>query len=59
MRCTKRRSQKLTVVATSHHHVIFRQSDREWQKQLAAVKLLIIDELGLVPLSKTRAELLF
>jgi DNA replication protein DnaC len=30
-----------------------------FQKQLAAVKLLIIDELGFVPLSKTGAELLF
>jgi len=29
------------------------------QKQLSAVKLLIIDELGFVPLSKTGAELLF
>jgi DNA replication protein DnaC len=29
------------------------------QKQLAAYKLLIIDELGFVPLSKTGAELLF
>jgi DNA replication protein DnaC len=29
------------------------------QKQLAAHKLLIIDELGLVPLSKGGAELLF
>jgi DNA replication protein len=29
------------------------------QKQLANVKLLIIDELGFVPLSKTGAELLF
>ncbi|MCP1170705.1 IS21-like element helper ATPase IstB, partial [Limimaricola sp. ASW11-118] len=29
------------------------------QKQLATVKLLIIDELGFVPLSKTGAELLF
>ena len=29
------------------------------QKQKAAVKLLIIDELGFVPLSKTGAELLF
>ena len=29
------------------------------QKQLAGVKLLIIDELGFVPLSKTGAELLF
>ena len=29
------------------------------QKQVAGHKLLIIDELGFVPLSKTRAELLF
>src|SRR5208337_1859065 len=29
------------------------------QKQLASYKLLIIDELGFVPLSKTGAELLF
>jgi len=29
------------------------------QKQLAVYKLLIIDELGFVPLSKTGAELLF
>ena len=29
------------------------------QRQLAKVKLLIIDELGFVPLSKTGAELLF
>ncbi len=29
------------------------------QKQLAAIKLLIIDELGFVPLSKTGAKLLF
>ena len=29
------------------------------QRRLARVKLLIIDELGFVPLSKTGAELLF
>ena len=29
------------------------------QKQLAKYRLLIIDELGFVPLSKTGAELLF
>ena len=32
---------------------------RRFQKQLAANELLIIDELGYVPLSKTGAELLF
>src|ERR1700676_1703296 len=30
-----------------------------FQKQLAAYELLIVDELGFVPLSKTGAELLF
>ena len=30
-----------------------------FQKRLAGVNLLIIDELGFVPLSKTGAELLF
>src|SRR3546814_2126211 len=30
-----------------------------FQKQMAAYQLLIIDELGFVPLSKTGAELLF
>ncbi|EJC75051.1 DNA replication protein [Rhizobium leguminosarum bv. trifolii WSM2012] len=30
-----------------------------FQKQMAAYKLLIVDELGFVPLSKTGAELLF
>lgn len=30
-----------------------------FQKQLATYKLLVIDELGFVPLSKTGAELLF
>jgi DNA replication protein len=30
-----------------------------FQKQMAGYKLLIIDELGFVPLSKTAAELLF
>ena len=30
-----------------------------YQKQMAAYELLIVDELGFVPLSKTGAELLF
>ena len=30
-----------------------------FQKQIAAYELLIVDELGFVPLSKTGAELLF
>jgi DNA replication protein DnaC len=32
---------------------------QRFQKKLATYKLLIIDELGFVPLSKTGAELLF
>jgi len=32
---------------------------RKLQAQLAAVKLLVVDELGYVPLSQTGAELLF
>jgi DNA replication protein DnaC len=32
---------------------------RRFQKQLTAYELLIIDDLGYVPLSKTGAELLF
>ena len=35
------------------------QSLLRLQKQLAACKLLIVDELGFVPFSKTGAELLF
>jgi DNA replication protein DnaC len=30
-----------------------------WEKQIASYELLIVDELGFVPLSKTGAELLF
>jgi DNA replication protein DnaC len=30
-----------------------------WEKQIASYELLIVDELGYVPLSKTGAELLF
>ena len=32
---------------------------RRFQKQITAYELLIVDELGYVPLSKTGAELLF
>ena len=44
-------------------HELFEAADerrlQRLQKQLAAQDLLIIDELGFVPLSKTGAELLF
>jgi len=44
------------------HEIIEARDERRLlrlQKQLAAVELLIIDELGFLPLSKTGAELLF
>jgi DNA replication protein DnaC len=44
-------------------HELMEARDERWllrlQKQLVRLKLLIIDELGFVPLSKTGAELLF
>ena len=51
------------VTAASLVHELMEARDEErlmrLQRQLAKVKLLIIDELGFVPLSKTGTELLF
>jgi len=51
------------VTASSLVHELMEARDEKrllrLQRQLAKVKLLIIDELGFVPLSKTGAELLF
>ena len=51
------------VTAASLVHELMEARDEKrlmrMQRQLAKVKLLIIDELGFVPLSKTGAELLF
>jgi len=51
------------VTAASFVHELMEARDEKrllrLQRQLAKVKLLIIDELGFVPLSKTGAELLF
>ena len=51
------------VTAASLVHELMEARDEKrllrLQKQMAKVKLLIIDELGFVPLSKTGAELLF
>ncbi len=47
---------------SSVHELMEARDDRQllrFQKKLANLKLLIIDELGFVPLSKTGAELLF
>jgi len=38
---------------------VYRTAERGFQKLLSGCELLIIDELGFVPLSKTGAELLF
>ena len=51
----------ITTAALVHELMEARDEKRllRFQKQLAKYKLLIIDELGFVPLSKTGAELLF
>ena len=50
-----------TAAALVHELMEARDEKRllRFQKQLAKYSLLIIDELGFVPLSKTGAELLF
>ena len=60
--CQKGLSVSFTTAATLVNEMMEARDERRLlrlQKQLAAVKLLIIDELGFVPLSKTGAELLF
>ena len=61
MICTKRCELWRMVAALVHELMETRDEKRllRLQKQLAKYKLLIIDELGFVPLSKTSAELLF
>ncbi len=51
----------ITAAALVHELMEARDEKRllRFQKQLAKYSLLIIDELGFVPLSKTGAELLF
>ena len=60
--CQRGLSVGFTTAASLVHELI--EARDEWrllnlQKKLARLKLLIIDELGFVPLSKTGAELLF
>jgi len=62
----QRRETRLTdgfITAAALVHELMEARDEKrllrFQKQLAKYKLLIIDELGFVPLSKTGAELLF
>ena len=60
--CQKGLSVGFTTAAALVHALMEARDERRLlrvQKQMAGVKLLIIDELGFVPLSKTGAELLF
>jgi DNA replication protein DnaC len=60
--CQKGLSVGFTTAAALVHELIEARDDKRvlrLQRQLAADKLLIIGELGYVPLSTTGAELLF
>ena len=60
--CQKGLSVGFTTAAALVHELMEARDERRLlrlQKQMASQKLLIIDELGFVPLSKTGAELLF
>jgi DNA replication protein DnaC len=60
--CQKGLSVGFTTVAALVSEMIEARDERRllrFQKQMASYKLLIIDELGFVPLSKTGAKLLF
>ncbi len=60
--CQKGMRVRFVTAAALVHELIEAVDERRLQrlqKQLAAQDLLIIDELGFVPLSKTGAELLF
>jgi DNA replication protein DnaC len=60
--CQKGLAVGFTTAAALVHELIEARDDKQLlrlQKRLAKLALLIIDELGFVPLSKTGAELLF
>jgi DNA replication protein DnaC len=60
--CQKGMSVRFTTAAALVSEMMEARDERRllrFQKQMAAYQLLIIDELGFVPLSKTGAELLF
>ena len=60
--CQKGLSVTFTTAAALVHNLMEARDERrllKTQRELQAVKLLIIDELGYVPLSPTGAELLF
>ena len=58
--CQKGLSVGFTTASALVHELIEARDERRLlQKRLTGLKLLIIDELGFVPLSKTGVELLF
>ena len=60
--CQKGLAVGFTTASALVHELMEARDERRLlrlQKQMAGYKLLIIDELGFVPLSKTGAELLF
>ena len=60
--CQQGHRVRFTTAAALVHELIEARDDRKllrFQKQVAGYELLIVDELGFVPLSKTGAELLF
>jgi DNA replication protein DnaC len=60
--CQRGMSVGFTTAAARVHELLEARDERRLlrlQKQLAGYRLLIIDELGFVPLSKSGAELLF
>lgn len=60
--CQKGLSVGFVTAAALVHELMEARDERRLlrlQKQMVGYKILIIDELGFVPLSKTRAELLF
>jgi DNA replication protein DnaC len=60
--CQRGHRVRFTTAAALVHELIEAQDERRlrrYQKQMAGYELLIVDELGFVPLSKTGAELLF
>jgi DNA replication protein DnaC len=60
--CQRGYRVRFTTAAALVHELVEAQDERRlrrYQKQMAGYELLIVDELGFVPLSKTGAELLF
>ena len=60
--CQRGHRVRFTTAAALVHELIEAQDERRlrrYQKQMASYELLIVDELGFVPLSKSGAELLF